>query len=60
MDGHLLWDGEAVREVVGKVLEGLLHSRVQHVLPRLEPPDVELAINKPADHSSLRKEKRRK
>jgi len=39
VDGHLLWDGEAVREVVGKVLEGLLHSRVQHVLPGLEPPD---------------------
>jgi hypothetical protein len=46
MDGHLLWDGEAVREVVGKVLEGLLHSRVQHVLPGLEPPDMQVVIDK--------------
>ncbi len=44
VDGHLLWDGEAVGEVVGKVLECLLHSRVQHVLPRLEPPDVQVPV----------------
>ncbi len=61
MDGHLLWDGEAVRKVIGKVLEGLLHSRVQHVLPRLEPPDIQVVINKQLiTVIFLRKENRRK
>jgi hypothetical protein len=42
VDGHLLWNGEAVGEVVGKVLEGLLYPHVEHLLPRLKPPKGEL------------------
>ena len=41
VDGHLLRYGQAVGEVVGKVLEGLLDPRVEHLLPGLEPPEGE-------------------
>ena len=42
MKGHFSGDGEFVGIVVGELLESILNSGVEHVLPLFEPPAIDI------------------